>query len=108
MTYAWPWDKKATVNEEFIRRLSQAEAAEKSKWRNLKIGMTKPQVRVLLGEPERVVNHGHGSTWRYLNKGPVSFSIIPRLGDTSRMMAEKRFTYQEEQVSGWVEPDWVF
>ena len=57
---------------------------EVSNWRKLERGMSKDEVREILGEPENVLTLSIISTWSYPNGGSVSF--------------------MQGKVDGWMEP----
>lgn len=57
-------------------------------WRALRKGMTKDEVRSLLGEPDYATASGSFETWYWTKRyGP-------------------NVTFHEESVYGWEEPDW--
>ena len=73
-------------------KISEIEFSEKWKdrslWRKLKVGMTKHQVEILLGEPRRIKGGSTLTFWYYSEDGTQS-----------------NIRFDDNGVYGWSEPD---
>jgi outer membrane protein assembly factor BamE (lipoprotein component of BamABCDE complex) len=106
-TSAFAWGEKKVDEEKvaaFLKKLDEITEANKNKWRKIEIGMTKSQVRAILGEPVSRNTTIGGEAWIYPKEGYVEFSKIPTTEDAYTKDGNFQRNYDEPRVSSFSEP----